>query len=445
MKEKPLWARLEEAGLSEDEARRKDILFERAQAALAPQPGPAASETLRFFVPGRIEVLGKHTDYAGGRSLLAAAERGLCVAAAPREDRLVRITSAGRGATITVSLDPEPPAPVSGWGLYASTAARRLIDNFAGPWRGADVGLASDLPAAAGLSSSSALVIALFAVLAAVNRLDERSDYRAVIRSPEDLAGYLGAIEAGRAFGPWAGDAGAGALIGSEDHTAILCARAGDLSQYAFLPVRLERSVRLPSGWTFAVAASGVAADKTGAARESYNRLSRSADAIRQVSGTDGRSLLAAIIGTPDGAERIRGALSGSDHPEFSAAELLARFEQFLEETTRLIPEAGDALADRNVGALGPLADRSQELAERVLRNQVPQTTFLARCARELGAAAASAFGAGFGGSVWALAETAAAEGFLLRWRERYLRAFPGLADRCDFFATRPGPPLLRF
>ena len=45
-----------------------------------------------FFVPGRIEVLGKLTDYAGGRSLLCAIERGIVAAVKPRTDPLVRIT-----------------------------------------------------------------------------------------------------------------------------------------------------------------------------------------------------------------------------------------------------------------------------------------------------------------------------------------------------------------
>ena len=42
-------------------------------------------------MPGRIEVFGKHTDYAGGRSLLAAVPRGFAVAASPRNDGRVRV------------------------------------------------------------------------------------------------------------------------------------------------------------------------------------------------------------------------------------------------------------------------------------------------------------------------------------------------------------------
>ena len=51
------------------------------------------------FVPGRLEVFGKHTDYAGGRSLVAATCRGFGVVAAPRRDALVRVIDAAGGQT----------------------------------------------------------------------------------------------------------------------------------------------------------------------------------------------------------------------------------------------------------------------------------------------------------------------------------------------------------
>jgi galactokinase len=63
----------------------------------------------------------------------------------------------------------------------------------------------------------------------------------------------------------------------------------------------------------------------------------------------------------------------------------------------------------------------------------------LVRSARRLGAAAASAFGAGFGGSVWALVREAESTTFLAAWKEHYLLAFPARAGRATFFAARPG------
>ena len=88
--------------------------------------------------------------------------------------------------------------------------------------------------------------------------------------------------------------------------------------------------------------------------------------------------------------------------------------------------------------------DRSQKMAERLLRNQVPETVALARLARERGAAASSAFGAGFGGAVWALVEAAKAEAFLEGWAAAYRAAFPARAPHAEFFLTRPGAPLTR-
>jgi galactokinase len=78
------------------------------------------------------------------------------------------------------------------------------------------------------------------------------------------------------------------------------------------------------------------------------------------------------------------------------------------------------------------------------LGNQVPETVALARSARRLGAAAASAFGAGFGGAVWALVRTAAADDFLERWGREYLAAFPDRGKQAQFFLTRPGPGMER-
>ena len=57
---------------------------------------------------------------------------------------------------------------------------------------------------------------------------------------------------------------------------------------------------------------------------------------------------------------------------------------------------------------------------------------------------AASSFGAGFGGSVWALVEAAAAEDFLTEWADGYFAEFPQHARRAAFFATAAGPAAFR-
>ena len=413
----------------------REELFEAAAACLP----DAAEHPMRWFVPGRIEVLGKHTDYAGGRSLLCAVERGFAVAALPRSDACVRITDAARGVCTELSLDGADP-PRTGWIGYADAVVHRIARNFPGARRGADVAFASDRPPASGLSSSSALVVSIFTAVSTVNRLEERTEYGRDIRSPEDLAGYLGCVENGYAFGSLAGEAGVGTFGGSEDHTAILCSAAGELAQYSFCPVRAEGRVPLPPEWTFAVGVCGIASDKTGSAREKYNRASLAARAVlelwNEATGRSDATLAAAAAQAPEAPDRIRDVLRRRRHADFSSEALLARFDQFFEESERLVPAASQAFASADAEALSRIVDRSQELAERLLGNQIPETVTLARSARDLGAIAASAFGGGFGGSVWALVPSRSAAEFLEAWRQDYCGRFAAAAAQSRFFTT---------
>ena len=429
------------------EAARKAALGAGALAALDGGRRRGALP-IAFFVPGRIEVLGKHTDYAGGRSLLCAVQRGFVVAAAPRADRLIRVVDVGWRAETVFPLDSALDVAPTGWANYPMTVARRLARNFPDARTGADIALASDLPSGSGMSSSSALLTAVYLVLAEVNGVARSPVYRRAIRSVEDLAGYLGTIENGQSFDDLAGDRGVGTFGGSEDHAAILGCRAGALSQFRFCPVRLEATVPLPPGWTFVIAASGIVASKTGAARDLYNRASASTarilDLWRRSTGRTDATLAEAAASAPDAPGRIVDMLLASHDPDFPAALLARRFRQFVDESDRIIPEVGRLISEGRVDEIGPMVDASQRGAEEGLGNQVPETVALARAARQLGAAASSAFGAGFGGAVWALVREDWAESFAGRWKAVYSEAFRTAARRSAFFASRPGPPATR-
>jgi galactokinase len=198
----------------------------------------------------------------------------------------------------------------------------------------------------------------------------------------------------------------------------------------------------------FVIGVSGVLADKTGSAREKYNQASQAAKAIvdiwRADTGKTDDTLFEAVTQSPAAADRIRKLLGQSQGLAFPVQLLLGRFEQFLEESTRLIPSAVDALCRNDLDEFGTLVDQSQAAAERGLGNQIPETIELARSARELGAVAASAFGAGFGGSVWAMVTAKDAEKFLQDWRERYRQQFPSRNKDSDFFICQTGPHALR-
>jgi galactokinase len=436
--------RLADAGLSPVGARVKADLFSRAAANVQQAGASPDSQAIACYVPGRIEFLGKHTDYAGGRSLVAVPERGFCTVAVRRNDNRIEMINAAEGERIEFDIGPGVVPKPGHWSNYPMTVARRLARNFGKELVGASISQASDLPVAAGMSSSSALVVATYFILAACNRLAERPEFNRQIHSREDLAGYVATIENGQSFRELTGDCGVGTFGGSEDHTAMLCAEPGVLKQFAYCPVRLERTVHLPPDHVFAIASSGVVAEKTGDAMAKYNRVSRLASAVMELwNDATGRSddhLAAAIASSPDAAERIRAVLNARAHPEFAAKHLQDRFQQFLIENEQIIPSVADSLTGEGLRDLGKLVEKSQVEGERLLKNQVPETIFLARSATSNGAVASSAFGAGFGGSVWSLVPAEEARSMLSRWSAAYRKEFPVTAEKAVFFTTLAGP-----
>lgn len=440
-----LATRLFEAGLEKTAAWHRAELFGQAVDALeAADAAARGSRPAAFFVPGRIEVLGKHTDYAGGRSMVVATDRGFSLVCVPRTDRRVVVVDAARKDSIEFELHPDLVPTAGHWSNYPMTVARRIARNFPGATCGATIALASDLPPAAGMSSSSALMVAVFFGLAQANGLFEEPEFCENVRSLTDLAGYLGTIENGQTFGTLVGDRGVGTFGGSEDHTAMLCSRPGCVSQFAYCPVRLERTIRLPGDYAFAVAVSGVAAEKTGAAMERYNTASRLASDLverwRRETGRNDPHLAAVLASRPDAADRLRKIIdpAGAAGPESSA--LLARLQHFMAENEEILPAAGDCLAKGDVLGFGRWVSRSQQAAVELLGNQIPETSLLASSARDCGAVAASAFGAGFGGSVWALVEKQRTDDFLASWRESYRARFPNRIRAASFFRTAAGP-----
>ena len=439
--------KLVELGLSDREASAKTRLYESADGALDAMG--ADRHRWSLWVPGRIEVLGKHTDYAGGRSLVCALERGFCVQVAPRRDATVRVRSLDQDASFETSLTSPVAGARASWTQYVATVVGRLSTNFERVHRGADIAFASDLPADAGMSSSSALVVATFIALSKTNDLRSNTNFRGMISSGEELAAYLGAVENGRPFRELLGDVGVGTFGGNQDQTAILCSEPGQLARYAWDPVRRESLLPVPPGHVFALGSSGVHAPKSGAARAKYNRVSLAARRLVELwNKNTSRSdpmLGSAITGEHGALDRIRALAAKARGGDFNAAYLTGRLEQFVAETFEIIPAASDALQRGSLTEFGVVVDHSMRLADTLLGNQVPETVTLQRAARELGAVAASAFGAGFGGAVWALVTEDNADEFLTRWSEQYGKKHRRASKDAVFFLSRAGPHAYQF
>jgi galactokinase len=378
---------------------------------------------------------------------VAAIPRGMAVAASARSDGRVRVIDARDRRAVELRGAADARA-FGGWTNYVAAAVRRLAANFPGADLGADVAFASDVPRSAGMSSSSALVTGITLAVAECAGLDRRPEWRASIERPLDLAAYCGAIENGSTFRGLSGHTGVGTSGGSEDHTAILTCRAGQVSMYRYLPSAHLADAAMPEAWRFVLMTSGVHASKTGAARGSYNRAAEAVAALVRIArdelGANDALPLAAILDRdPDTAERLR-ARAAAGHGGFSGEVLTRRLDHFVAEDAR-VPLATTAFSRADAAALGDLSGASQAAAEADLGNQVPETIRLADLAREQGAFAASSFGAGFGGSVWALIEGGAAEGARMaqRWQAAYLAACPHIRQ-VDWIVAAPGPAALR-
>ncbi|MGH9465717.1 MAG: galactokinase family protein, partial [Terriglobales bacterium] len=159
---------LQIAGMSRAQAGAKEDAFTRIAGAW--RGWSPLVPTRAWFVPGRVELLGKHTDYAGGRSLLCALERGFCLLAAPRPDRRMRLLDIRSGQPAEFDVDQAVPL---NWARYPALVARHLAAEGRLPL-GADIAFASDLPPSAGMSSSSAFIVASYCALVGDGELGER-------------------------------------------------------------------------------------------------------------------------------------------------------------------------------------------------------------------------------------------------------------------------------
>jgi len=160
-------------------------------------------------------------------------------------------------------------------------------------------------------------------------------------------------------------------------------------------------------------------------------------------------------------ANEERGA-EAVDSSENYRTILVQRFEQFYDESEFLVPTAAYALENEKYEMLGSIVDKSHQGAVNILRNQIEETAWLPLSARGMKdqysgsssstspqfsstpvkAFAASAFGAGFGGSCWALVCRNRARHFARQWLNSFNSAFPPGSSGLhrEFFVTEPGP-----
>ena len=352
--------------------------------------------------PGRVNLIGEHTDYNDGFVLPMAIDRGVAVAFAPRADALVRVHAGAFGETR--DLTPGLPAPASRTGWLAYVAGIVWAMRRAGlPPGGADLAIVSDLPIGAGLSSSAALELAAARALAAASAL------------------------------PW--DARRAALLAREAENTFVGVACGIMDQFAsamgeagsalLLDCRsLEtRQVPLPPESTVVVMDTGV---RRALASSAYN--DRRAACLRAV---------AAVQAIEPGVRALRDvelALLARARTAMDD-EAFRRASHVVGEIAR--PRAmADALAAGDLVAAGRLMDESHASLRDLYDVSCPELDAIVAAARSHPSCpGARLTGAGFGGCAIALVASRDAEAFVKHVTEGYARA---VGREATVFAARP-------
>ena len=143
------------------------VLADRAAALLSHRLGRRPDGV--WFAPGRVNLIGEHTDYNDGFVLPMALPHGTAAAVARRSDALVRVVSASHPVTVETRLDELEPGVPSGWAGYVAGPVWAMREAGVDT-QGLDVAVVGDVPPGAGLSSSASLECA---VVLAVDELTQ--------------------------------------------------------------------------------------------------------------------------------------------------------------------------------------------------------------------------------------------------------------------------------
>ncbi|NOY80445.1 MAG: NTP transferase domain-containing protein [Kiritimatiellaeota bacterium] len=248
----------------------------RALAAAAAETLGPDRPVLLCRAPGRINLMGRHVDHRGGYVNVMAISREILVAAAPRDDDAVTLRNLDENRFPPRKFCIRELLDESTWtdwmDFLESETVRRVLTEAPGDWshyarapllrlqhafqdiklRGMDCIVSGNVPMGAGLSSSSALVVAFAECAVALNGVGV---------TPRDFVDLCGE-------GEWF----VGSRGGSGDHAAIRTGKPGAVSRIGFFPFRIEGEVAFPDDLEVVVAFSGATAEKSAGARDIFNQ-----------------------------------------------------------------------------------------------------------------------------------------------------------------------------
>ena len=338
-----------------------------------------------WAAPGRVNLIGEHTDYNDGFVLPFAIDRRAMIAVARRSEPVIRVSSKQMGLA-TVALEDVAPGRVNGWIAYAVGPiwALRLDGVDVG---GLDIYLDSDVPVGSGLSSSAALECSVALAVADLAGIECDGERLA-------LAAHRAEVEV------------AGVPCGVMDQMASMLASE---AHALFLDTRTMRSEQIPLLLRAAHKALLVIDTKA------PHRLVDGAYAQRRAACHRAAEVL--------GVTALRDvSLDQVD----AAAEVLGdvghrRARHVVTENARVL-EVVSLLRDTRLGAIGPLLTASHASLRDDFEVTVPELDVAADAALSSGADGGRMTGGGFGGSIIALVDEELAEQVCSGVRDAFAR-----------------------
>jgi galactokinase len=356
------------------------------------------------YAPGRVEVLGNHTDYNEGFVLSAAINFGTFFACAPRTDAVCRLTAGDLMQEVSFPLAAPEATREHGWsnyvkGVLAGLAARQT------PAHGFDAMFLGNVPLGSGLSSSAALEMCAGLALARLFGLTV---------PPLDLA----------RIGQAAEHRYAGVKCGLLDQISSLFGKTGTLVETDFRALTVRN---VPFGKDACLLTCNTHA-KHALVDGEYNRRRASCEAAARH--------FAQVLPHPVRALRDVTLQEWEQH-RAGLAELDARRAVHpIGENERVL--AGARLLARNdLVGFGRLMYDSHESSRTCFENSCPELDAIVNAARQLpGVLGARLSGGGFGGSVVVLVRPQEADGVATALAAAYQRAFGTACDTCTLLPS---------
>jgi galactokinase len=312
------------------------------------------------FGPGRVNLIGEHTDYNGGLALPFAIARGVTVRAEPAADGEIRVEALD--IRETDAFPAAAPGPTQGWRAFVRGTVAELRATGV-PVEGARLSFSGDLPQGSGLSSSAALEAALSLALLALADTPEPDR--------TELARLCSRVE-----NDWVG-----AQTGLLDQLAALRCSPGHALRIDFATLDLRPVPLELNGWRLATLESGA---EHSHAEGGYNERRAECRAAAEALGVEYLS-----DADPEAARQLGGA-------EGRRARHVLNENQRVEATVAAL-HVGD------FGTVGKLLDASHASLRDDFEASVPEVEATVERLKRAGAAGARMMGGGFGGAVLAL------------------------------------------